>query len=62
MSDEKYVAFDVHQATTVASVLNAAGRGVNAGIVPTQAQPLIGFLQGLDGKLHLTFEEGTYST
>ena len=61
MSDDKYIAFDVHQATTVASVLNAAGREVNAGIVPTQAQPLRGFLEGLRGTLHLTFEEGTYS-
>jgi len=61
MSDDKYIAFDVHQATTVASVLNAAGREVNTGIVPTQAQPLIGFLEGLQGKLHLSFEEGTYA-
>jgi transposase len=61
MSDDKYIAFDVHQAATVASVLNAAGREVNTGIVPTQAQPLIGFLQGLGGKLHLTCEEGTYA-
>jgi transposase len=61
MSDDKYIAFDVHQATTVVSVLNAAGREVNATILPTQAQPLLGFLQGLRGKLHLTFEEGTYS-
>lgn len=61
MSDDKYIGFDVHQATTVVSVLNAAGREVNAAILPTRAQPLLGFLQGLRGKLHLTFEEGTYS-
>jgi hypothetical protein len=28
MSDDKYIAFDVHQATTAVSVLNAAGREV----------------------------------
>jgi transposase len=61
MSDDKYIAFDVHQATTVVSVLNAGGREVNATILPTQAQPLLGFLEGLRGKLHLTLEEGTYS-
>lgn len=61
MSDHKYIAFDVHQATTVVSVMNAAGREVNAAILPTQAQPLLGFLEGLRGRLHLTLEEGTYS-
>ena len=61
MSDDKYIAFDVHRATTVVSVLNAVGREVNATILPTQAQPLLGFLQGLRGRLHLTLEEGTYS-
>src|ERR1700690_1327991 len=61
MSDDKYIAFDVHQATTVTSVLNAAGREGNAAILPTQPQPLRGFLEGLRGTLHLTLEEGTYS-
>ena len=62
MSNDKYIAFDVHQATTVVSVLNAAGREVNATtILPTQAQPLIGFVEGLRGTLHLTLEEGTYA-
>lgn len=56
-----YIALDVHQAATVVSVLNAAGREVNTAILPTQAQPLLGFLEGLRGKLHVTFEEGTYS-
>lgn len=61
MSDDKYIAFDVHQATTVIAVLNAAGREVKTAILPTEAQPLIGFLEGLHGKLHLTLEEGTYA-
>lgn len=62
MNGEKYIAFDVHQATTVVSVMNAAGHELDAAILPTKAQPLMGFLAGLRGKLHLTFEEGTYST
>ena len=61
MSDDKYLAFDIHQATTVVLVLNAAGREVKAAVLPTQAQLLLGFLQGLRGKLHLTLEEGTSS-
>jgi transposase len=62
MTDDKYIALDVHQATTVVAVVNAAGRELNSAILPTQAQPLLGFLQGLRGRLHLTLEEGTYST
>lgn len=61
MNDDKYIAFDVHQATTVVSVVNAAGREVSARILPTKAQALLSFLAGVRGKLHLTLEEGTYS-
>jgi len=61
MSDDKYIAFDVHQATTVVSVRNAAGRELDSTIVPTQPQPLIRYLESLRGRLHLTFEEGTSS-
>ena len=34
MSGDKYIALDVHQATTVTSVLNAAGREVNRALSP----------------------------
>lgn len=61
MEDIKYIGFDVHQVTTVISVLNAAGREVKAAVLPTQPQPLIAFLEGLRGTLYLTFEEGTYA-
>ena len=61
MSDDKYIAFDVHQVTSVVSVMNAAGRELDSTIIPTQPQPLIRYLESLRGRLHLTFEEGTYS-
>jgi hypothetical protein len=61
MNEDKYIAFDVHQETTVVSVLNAAGRELGTAILPTQAQALIGYLETLRGRLHLTLEEGTYS-
>jgi hypothetical protein len=32
MSSDKYIALDVHQATTVTSVLNAAGREVDQSV------------------------------
>ncbi len=47
MSEDKYIAFDVHQAMTVVSVVNTAGREVNTAILPTQAQALLGFVEGL---------------
>jgi len=34
---------------------------VKSAILPTQAQPLIAFLEGLRGTLYLTLEEGTYA-
>ena len=61
MEDIKYIGCDVHQVTTVISVLNGAGREVKTAILPTQPQPLIAFLEGLRGPLHVTLEEGTYA-
>ena len=33
----------------------------NTAVLPTQAQPLLGLLESLRGRLHLTLEEGTYA-
>jgi hypothetical protein len=49
MNEDKYIAFDVHQETTVVSVLNAAGRELGTAILPTQTQALIGYLVTLRG-------------
>ena len=61
MSGDKYIAFDVHQATTVTSVLNAAGRELDGSIIATKAQPILSYLEGFSGPLHVTWEEGTYA-
>ena len=61
MSGDKYIAFDVHQATTVTSVLNAAGRELDGSIIATKAQPIRSYLEGFSGPLHVTWEEGTYA-
>jgi transposase len=61
MSGDKYIALDVHQATTVTSVLNAAGRELDGSIIATQARPLRSYLEGFSGPLHVTLEEGTYA-
>jgi len=61
MSSDKYIAMDVHQATTVTSVLNAAGREVDQSVIATKAQPIRSYLEGFSGPLHVTLEEGTYA-
>jgi transposase len=61
MSDDKYIALDVHDETLVIAVLSSAGKEVQRSILPTQAQPLLSFLEGLRGRLHVTLEEGTHA-
>ena len=55
----KYVALDVHQATTVASVRTETGRVIARTILPTEAPPLREFFRGMRGTVQVAFEEGT---
>jgi len=55
----KYVALDVHQATTVASVREESGRVIARTILPTEAAALLEFVGGMRGAIHVAFEEGT---
>jgi transposase len=55
----KYVALDVHQATTVASVREPGGRVIARTILPTEATALLEFFEGMRGSIHVAFEEGT---
>jgi transposase len=57
----KYVALDVHQATTVASVREESGRIIARSIFPTEESAILEFFQGMRGAIHVTFEEGTQS-
>jgi len=59
MSDLKYVAFDVHQATISAAVLGYSGQLITQAVFQTDASAIRDFLRGLSGSVHLTFEEGT---
>jgi transposase len=59
MTDIKYVAFDVHQATISAAVLNLDGKLLMQAVIQTDATAIRDFLRGLSGQIHLTFEEGT---
>jgi hypothetical protein len=55
----KYVALDVHQATTIASVREGTGRVIARSIVPTEKAALVEFFRGMRGAIHVLFEEGT---
>lgn len=55
----KYVALDVHQATTVAAVREESGRVIARSIMPTEASAIVEFFRGMRGSIHVTFEEGT---
>jgi len=55
----KYVALDVHQATTTASVREEGGRVIQRAVLPTDASALGGFFRGMRGAIHVAFEEGT---
>lgn len=55
----KYVALDVHQEATAASVREQNGRVIMRTILPTEEAALTEFFRGLRGTVHVAFEEGT---
>ena len=56
---DKYMGMDVHQATTVVSVLDAEGKLILETTVATEAGSIIRLMQSISGALHVTFEETT---
>ena len=61
MNSEKYIALDVHQATTSIAVMDSSGKVVMESIVETKAATILEFFAGLRGTLSVTFEEGTWA-
>jgi transposase len=57
----KYIGLDVHQATTVAAVLDAHGKLIMECILETKASTLLEFIRGLRGELYVTLEEGSWA-
>jgi len=49
----KYVALDVHQATTVVSVREETGRVIARTIVPTEEVALVELVRGMRGAIHV---------
>jgi transposase len=59
MYEHKYVALDVDSANIVAGVYDEKGKALMEANVRTDKKAIEQFLRGLDGILHVTFEEGT---
>jgi transposase len=55
----QYLALDVHQATTVATVRAESGSIRMRATVATEAAAIIGLVKGLGPGVHVVFEEGT---
>ena len=59
MIQEKYIGMDVHQATISVAVMDAGGKLIMECLLETKASTIVQFIQGLQGTLSVTFEEGT---
>ena len=59
MNQEKYIGMDVHQATISVAVMDGRGKLIMECILETKASTILEFIQGLQGSLSVTFEEGT---
>src|SRR5262252_9347132 len=57
----KYIGMDVHKEAIVIAVLNHRGKLVMESIVETQASSMLQFIHGVQGELHVTWEEGTWA-
>jgi transposase len=59
--DLKYIGMDVHKEAIVIAVLNDGGKLVMESIVETKASSILQFIHGLQGELHVTWEEGSWA-
>jgi transposase len=55
----QYLALDVHQATTVATVRDQTGSIRMRATIATEARAIVGLVRGLGPRVHVAFEEGT---
>lgn len=55
----QYLALDVHQATTVATVRDESGSIRMRATVATEGRAIVGLVRGLGSRVHVAFEEGT---
>ena len=61
MNNVKYIGIDVHQATSVFSIIDPKGKFLGEAVLETKPATIIDFLKSQQGTLWVTFEEGTYA-
>jgi transposase len=61
MHSVRYIGLDVHRDTISAAVLDAEGKQLMQSVLATRAAAILDFIHGIQGTLHVTFEEGTHS-
>ncbi len=61
MNNVKYIGIDVHQATSVFSIIDSRGKFLGEAVLGTKPTTIIDYLKGQRGTLWVTFEEGTYA-
>jgi hypothetical protein len=59
MKRDKYMGLDVHQATTVVSVIDAEGKIVWETIIATETGGIRRLIESISGPIHVTLEETT---
>ncbi len=62
MSGTKYIGMDVHISSLVVAVMDERGKVVMESILETKAPAILAFIRSVPGSLHVTLEEGAYST
>jgi len=55
----QYLAFDVHQATVVATLRDEHGKILMRATVPTEAKAILTLVRSAGSRVHVAFEEGT---
>ena len=61
MTTSQYIGMDVHKESISIAVRNAAGKVVMECVIETKASTIVQFIDGLQGDVHVTLEEGTWA-
>jgi transposase len=61
MNSNKYIGMDLHSQTIQASVVNDAGKAILESTFATEASAVLDFIGGVQGILHIAFEEGIHA-
>jgi hypothetical protein len=61
MNGTKYIGLDVHQATISVAVMDPTDRLLMECVLETKPSTILEFIQGMRGRLYVTFEEGTWA-